>query len=242
MAESGKGGVQAHARPKAKRSAAPRPHPMTPRSPLAGLHPERLNFLTDGVYAIALTLLVLELKVPEHLAPDQILPALKANLPKFFAYIIGFSAVAVGWTFNFLVHPLVRRSGPTHLACTLLSLMAASLIPFSASIMGAYPDSPWGIVCYAADVGLLAGVFAIDLLHAERTVIPDMIDRRPIFMLAYTALAVTACAVFCGGYLAFASPHVTLVVIGSVSLGIWTEYFVLVGWIGRALGEGDLEP
>ena len=224
------------------RRGSPQRYASKARPPQAGLHPERLNFLTDGVYAIALTLLVLELKVPERLPPDQVLPALLANWPKFFAYIIGFSAVAVGWTFNFLVHPLVRRSGPTHLACTLLSLMAASLIPFSASIMGAYPNSPWGIVCYAADVGLLAGVFAIDLLHAERTVIPPKIDRRPIRLLAYTALFVTACAVFCGGYLAFASPHATLMVIGAVSVGIWAEYFVLVGWIGRALGEGDVEP
>src|SRR5207248_3124505 len=137
-----------------------------------GLGTDRLNFLTDGVYAIALTLMVLELKVPEHLAPVQLLPALLANRSKFFAYLAGFSAVAIGWTFNYLVHPLVRRSGPTHLACTLISLMAASLIPFSASVMGAYPDSPWGIVVYAIDTGILATAFGVDLIHAEQTVIP----------------------------------------------------------------------
>lgn len=203
----------------------------------SGLHPERLNFLTDGVYAIAMTLLVLELKVPEHLRPDQVLPALLENWPKFFAYLIGFSAAAIGWTFNFLVHPLVRRSGPTHLACTLVSLMAASLIPFSASVMGNYPNSPWGIVIYAIDVGVLAGVFAIDLVHAERTVIPPSIDRRPIRLLWGSALGVTGCAVFNAGFLAFVSPRVTLWIIGLVTAIIWAEYFVLVGWIGRALGE-----
>lgn len=211
------------------------------RSPLVGLHPERLNFLTDGVYAIALTLLVLDLKVPEHLRPEQVLPALLENWPKFFAYLIGFSAAAIGWTFNFLVHPLVRRSGPTHLVCTLISLMAASLIPFSASVMGSYPNSPWGIVIYAIDVGTLAGVFAIDLLHAERTVIPPSIDRGPIRLLWMSAAGVAACAVLCGGFLAFVSPHVTLGIIGLVSVIIWAEYFVLVGWVGRALGEDGSE-
>jgi len=203
----------------------------------SGLHPERLNFLTDGVYAIAMTLLVLELKVPEHLRPDQVLPALLANGPKFFAYLIGFSAAAIGWTFNFLVHPLVRRSGPTHLACTLVSLMAASLIPFAASVMGNYPNSPWSMVIYAIDVGVLAGVFAIDLVHAERTVISPAIDRRPIRVLWGSAAGVTACSVLCGGFLAFVSPRVTLGIVGLVTLMIWAEYFVLVGWIGRALGE-----
>lgn len=201
------------------------------------LETDRLNFLTDGVYAIALTLLVLELKVPEHLRPEQLLPALIANGPKFAAYLIGFSAVAIGWTFNFLTHPLVRRGGPMHLACTLISLLAASLIPFSASLLGNYPDSPWGIVVYAADVGLLAGVFAIDLLHAERTVIPAHIDRAPIRLLAGTAIGVAVIGAICGGGLAFVSPRICLWIIGAVTATIWVEYFVLVNWFGRALGQ-----
>jgi uncharacterized membrane protein len=212
--------------------AASRP----PRKP-SGLDTDRLNVLTDGVYAIALTLLVLELKVPEHLRPEQLLPALMANGPKFAAYMIGFSAVAIGWTFNFLTHPLVRRGGPTHLACTLISLLAASLIPFSASVLGNYPDSPWGIVIYAADVGLLAGVFAIDLLHAERTVIPAHIDRAPIRLLAGTAIGVAVIGMLCGGVLAFISPRLCLWIIGAVTATIWMEYFVLVNWFGRALGQ-----
>ena len=204
---------------------------------LGTLDTDRLNFLSDGVYAIALTLLVLELKVPEHLRPEQLLPALIANGPKFAAYMIGFSAVAIGWTFNFLTHPLVRRGGPTHLACTLISLLAASLIPFSASVLGNYPDSPWGIVIYAADVGLLAGVFAIDLLHAERTVIPAHIDRAPIRLLAGTAIGVAVIGALCGGVLAFVSPRLCLWIIGAVTATIWVEYFVLVNWLGRALGH-----
>jgi uncharacterized membrane protein len=212
-----------------------------PPRKLGGLENDRLNFLTDGVYAIALTLLVLELKVPEHLRPEQLLPALIANGPKFAAYVIGFSAVAIGWTFNFLIHPLVRRGGPMHLACTLISLLAASLIPFSASVLGNYPDSPWGIVIYAADVGLLAGVFAIDLLHAERTVISAHIDRAPIHLLAGTAIGVAVIGALCGGILAFVSPRLCLWIIGAVTATIWVEYFVLVNWFGRALGQSPDE-
>jgi uncharacterized membrane protein len=209
------------------------------RQSIGKLDTERLNHLTDGVYAIALTLLVLELKVPEHLRPGELLPALLANGPKFAAYLIGFSAVAIGWTFNYLIHPLVRRGGPTHLACTLVSLMAASLIPFSASVLGNYPDSPWGIVIYAVDVGVLAGVFAIDLLHAERTHIPTHIERGPIRLLAGSAIGVTLVGVLCGGFLAFVSPRLCLWIIGAVTAAIWVEYFVLVGWVGRVLGESS---
>ena len=51
----------------------------------------RLHALTDGVYAIVLTLLVLELKIPEGLPPDRILPALIENAPRFYAFAIAFS-------------------------------------------------------------------------------------------------------------------------------------------------------
>lgn len=105
----------------------------------------------------------------------------------------------------------------------------------------AAPRPPWSIVIYAIDVGVLAGVFAIDLVHAERTVISPAIDRRPIRVLWGSAAGVTACSVLCGGFLAFVSPRVTLGIIGLVTLIIWAEYFVLVGWIGRALGESAAE-
>jgi uncharacterized membrane protein len=232
---------ESHAAPAAsggKITDKPAP-PSRRRQFIGNLDTERLNYLTDGVYAIALTLLVLELKVPEHLRPGELLPALLANGPKFAAYLIGFSAVAIGWTFNYLIHPLVRRGGPTHLACTLVSLMAASLIPFSASVLGNYPDSPWGIGIYAADVGVLAGVFAIDLLHAERTVIPTHIERGPIRLLAGMAIGVTLVGVLCGGFLAFVSPRLCLWIIGAVTAAIWVVYFVLVGWVGRVLEEGS---
>jgi len=49
----------------------------------AGLQTERLSVLTDGVYAIAITLLVLDVKVPEHLSPGQVPLALLENIPKF---------------------------------------------------------------------------------------------------------------------------------------------------------------
>jgi len=200
----------------------------------SGLQTERLNFLTDGVYAIAITLLVLELKVPEHLPPQAVLPALRDNGPKFIAYLIAFSACAIGWTFTYLTHGLVRRGGPAHLMCTLVSLLAVGLIPFSSALMGNYPDSSWGIVAYAADVGLLAAVYALDLMLASRR-LPSHVDRRPVRVLYMSALGVAGVAVVSGGWLAFVSPRLCLYVIGAVTATIWIEYAFLVGWIGRAI-------
>lgn len=200
----------------------------------SGLQTERLNFLTDGVYAIAITLLVLELKVPEHLPPEAVLPALRDNGPKFIAYLIAFSACAIGWTFTYLTHGLLRRAGPAHLMCTLVSLLAVGLIPFSSALMGNYPNSPWGIVAYAADVGLLAAIYALDLMLASRR-LPPHVDRRPLRVLYISALGVAGVAVVSGTVLAFVSPRFCLYVIAAVTATIWIEYAFLVGWIGRAI-------
>lgn len=200
----------------------------------AGLETERLNFLTDGVYAIAMTLLVLELKVPEHLKAEALLPTLLGDVPKFITYLIAFSACAIGWTFTYLSHGIVRRAGPGHLLCTLVSLLAVGLIPFSSALMGNYPDSPWGVAAYAVDVGLLAGVYSLDLMLASRTLSPH-VDRRPIRLLYATGWAVAGIAATAAGWLAFVSPRLCLYIIAVVTGIIWIEYFVLVGWIGRAI-------
>jgi len=200
-----------------------------------------LNFLTDGVYAIAITLLVLEIKVPEGLPVDRVLPALLESVPKFITFLIAFSACAIGWTFTYLTTGLVRRAGAGHLFCALVSLMSVALIPFSSALMGSYPDSPWGVVAYASDVGLLAGVYALDLMLAERT-LPAHVDRRPIYLLAGTAAAVAGIGAICASTLAFISPRGCLYVIAAVTVIIWAEYFVLVGWMARAMEALNAEP
>jgi uncharacterized membrane protein len=194
---------------------------------------ERLSFLTDGVYAIAITLLVLDVKVPEHLSPAQVLPALLDNIPKFVSYLIAFTACAIGWTFTYLSHGLVVRGGAGHLICTLLSLLAVGLLPFSSALMGNYPDLPWGVAAYGADVALLAGMNALDLTLATRG-LPERVDRRAVRVLYGSSWAVAAIAAGTIG-LAFLSPRIALYVVAGVTAMIWVEYFFLVGWIGRAI-------
>jgi len=157
----------------------------------AGLQTERLSVLTDGVYAIAITLLVLDVKVPEHLSPGQVPLALLDNIPKFVTYLIGFTACAIGWTFTYLSPSLVRRGGASHLICTLLSLLAVGLLPFSSALMGNYPDLPWGVAAYGADVALLAGMNALDLTLATRG-LPERVDRRAVHALYGSSWAVAA--------------------------------------------------
>ena len=197
------------------------------------LEVDRLSFLTDGVYAIILTLLVLELKIPEGLAEGEIYPAIVASAPKFAAFAIAFSAASVGWTFTYLSHSVIKRSNFLHLVLSLASLMCASLIPFASAMMGNYPDSPWGYVPYCVDIAALCLFYTLDLLLCGRALSSDTIDSRIILTL-WVSTAICGLVAFLGAtVVSFWSPHATRWIVAIGSLIIWADYFMLVRWIGR---------
>lgn len=203
-----------------------------------GLQIERLNFLTDGVYAIVLTLLVLELKIPEGLAPDHLLPALIETAPKFAAFVIAFAAAAVGWSFSYLTHGLMVRSNFSHMIFTFGNLMTASLIPFVSAIMGSYPDAPWGYIPYCIDIALMCLMLVLDLLVNRRALIDPSIDPKVVKVLILSATGVCGVAI-AGYFLAYWSPRFVFWTIVVVSGLIWVDYFYLSAWIGRERAKAE---
>src|SRR5438128_2348691 len=76
---------------------------------------ERLEFITDGVYAIALTLLALDLRLPDtalHASGPELLASLIAVWPKLLSYVTSFTVVALFWSVNHrMFHYIVRFDG-----------------------------------------------------------------------------------------------------------------------------------
>src|SRR4051812_7019838 len=101
--------------------------------------PERLNMLTDGVYAIVMTLLVLELRLPEGMSPSTALAHLDEFAPKLMAFVIGFCVAGSAWAYVHHLNSLYARCNLLHVALNLIALMFISLVPFCASVMGKFP-------------------------------------------------------------------------------------------------------
>jgi uncharacterized membrane protein len=96
------------------------------------MHKERLTAFSDGVIAIIITIMVLELKVPV----GATLGALSGLLPVFFSYVLSFVFVAIYWNnHHHLLHACSRVTGGVLWANTHL-LFWMSLIPFTAGWMG----------------------------------------------------------------------------------------------------------
>src|SRR3954467_5755042 len=125
--------------------------------------PERLNAFSDGVIAIIITIMVLELKGPH----GSDLPALSAVLPAFLVYVLSFIVVGIYWNNHHHLLYLTDRVTGGVLWANLHLLFWLSLMPFVTGWMGENHFAPVPTALYGA-VLLLSGVAYYIL---ERTII-----------------------------------------------------------------------
>jgi uncharacterized membrane protein len=110
--------------------------------------PARVIALSDGVFAIVLTILVLGLEVPE-LEPGQSLGSALVGLGQtFVAYVISFLMTGMYWVRHRDLFAGVRHVDRAVVWLNLLFLLPASLIPFAASLLGSYAHEPAALRVY----------------------------------------------------------------------------------------------
>jgi uncharacterized membrane protein len=100
----------------------------------------RLEALTDGIFAVAMTLLVIELKVPAEgiHASGDLTAAVIHQLPTFGAWTISFFVLAIFWVTNTRLFHFVGKVDETLLWLTLGYLSLVSLMPFASALVGEY--------------------------------------------------------------------------------------------------------
>lgn len=132
---------------------------------------ERAIMFNDAVFAIALTLLVLELRLPENAelkTAADMWKCLKGMMPRFLAFIL--SAVLVGgnWISVMNVQRIIARIDLFFVADLVLYLIIISLIPFCCYIVGTYPDNPISFVVFGSICELLVVNAYFFVRHCRR--------------------------------------------------------------------------
>jgi uncharacterized membrane protein len=114
----------------------------------------RVETLADGVFAIAMTLLVLNIKVPDvpHARPAALAAALLAQWPKYVSYVISFLMLGIYWVGHHNQFHAIRRSDRGFLWINILYLMAISFLPFSTALLGEYPQARIALVIYGGNL------------------------------------------------------------------------------------------
>ena len=141
----------------------------------------RVGGLSDAVYAVALTLLVLDIRLPEDtLASD--LPARLLDLaPKLLVYLIGFIIIGGAWGAHQRMLSQIKRGDGPLVWFNLLSLLFVTLVPACAALLGRFPSTIIAIACFAVDVILIQLTAWLLWRHASRqNLINPLLDPRVV--------------------------------------------------------------
>ena len=109
------------------------------------MKPDRLWALTDGVFAIAITLLVIEIAIPLVEAEggaDELLDALIDRWPSFLSYLLGFLAIGVWWLSIHSMGTLLEHVDHIFLTLGIVFLLGIGFVPFTAGFLAEYMGSP----------------------------------------------------------------------------------------------------
>ena len=136
----------------------------------------RIEALSDGVFAIAMTLLVFNFKVPELPAgaPNvEVAPALFALWPKFVSYAVSFISLGVFWIGHHMMYHIIRRADRTLLWLNILFFMFVAFLPFSTSVLDAFTQTQIGPVFFGANITIIGWLLFAQWAYASHQ--PDML-------------------------------------------------------------------
>ncbi len=174
---------------------------------IAGQSLERLAALSDGIFAVAMTLLVLDLHTPARTlihSEDDLWRALAAMSPQLITYLMSFLTLGIFWhgqqaQLNYFSH------GDRHLSWIQTAfLFAVSIMPFSTRLLAEFIAYRAALLCYWANVLVLGVVLYFSWQYAKRAgllkqdvtlQIQCAVERRIIVAQALYALGAALCFV-----------------------------------------------
>ena len=195
--------------------------------PRDGVLFERVGRLSDGVFAISLTLLVLNFEVPE--TGDGIRDGLIDAVPTAIAFVVTVFVVALFWRNHHALFSEFRALDWPLVGANFVYLGLIALVPFPNELIGAFPDEPLSFVVFASlmvalstvETGMYAYAIRRDLLRSEITPAAIRVER-------YRGLA--AIAVFLG------SIPLAFVLVG-LTPALWVLLVAIDGVIVRLMAN-----
>ncbi len=142
----------------------------------------RIEAFSDGVFAIVVTLLVLELHVPElrdHNSVSELAEHLLALLPKFLSWFISFIILAKFWLNHHHVLNLARDANYTLVWMNSIFLLTQSFVPFPMAMMGEYPTNPLAVSFFGVVMAVNTLVFiALHAYVVRRLLKPELVGTQ----------------------------------------------------------------
>ena len=152
------------------------------RRPDAGISAGRLLTFSDGVFAIAFTVLVLDLDVPDGLSAAQLRAALNEELPHVFSALLSFAVIGRFWIAHHKVFEHVTTVDTVLLVLNTALLAPIALIPFGATLLAEYGSDPSAFIVYATTIGA-AALFQLVVwlwVNRRRRIAGERLDEQDV--------------------------------------------------------------
>ena len=203
-----------------------------------GTDPARVLTLSDGVFAIVITLLVLEIQVPDLAQGQTLRDALREVRPSFIAFLISFVVVAIAWAGHRDLFALIGHTDRVLVWFNILYLLPLSILPFGASLLARYTEEPVALQMY----GILLVAIALTRLviwwyatgRSHLLVVPVSARfRREGIVIGAAPVFINALAVA----IAAEAPTISLVIYAAVPI----LYFIAITIARTAAPAGSAE-
>ena len=157
--------------------------------------PKGITALSDGIFAIIMTLLVLEIKIPakEHLTREELHTWIYKSIPVFETYIYTFLLLGIFWVILHRHFYYIKKVDNTLLWINLFLLMFICIIPFSSDLAGEWRDFKVSKIIFSFNLFLVIILKSFNWWYAtknHRLVSPDLsnkyiafVNRQGLFMI-----------------------------------------------------------
>ena len=118
------------------------------------MNKQRLEAFSDGVFAIVITLLILDIRIPD-VRPTALPAALVQLLPQLLTYIMSFFIVGLYWHLHHQVSTQIKLIDEPFVWLNLVWLLFVSVLPFPTALLGRYPLQPIPLTVYGINLILV---------------------------------------------------------------------------------------
>jgi uncharacterized membrane protein len=180
----------------------------------------RLESFSDGVIAVAITLLVLNIGVPGNDTGHPLLYDLGRQWPQYVAYVISFLTIGIIWINHHAMISRLREADHTILILNLLLLMTIGILPFATDLVATHRGKPVAAAIYGGCFMLMAIAFSVlnrEVLIVRAHLLAEELpleQRRQIYRRAAMGVLPYVLATA----LAFVSPYLTLGICAALGL------------------------
>ncbi len=178
----------------------------------------RIQALADGVFAVAMTLLVLDVRLPAQKVTDS--GALWNQLtdlgPNLAAYLLSFTMLGTFWLAIHAVLDLCEDSDRTLAWSVLGFLFFVTTLPFTASVLAEHAQLSLAVLLYWANLAALGATLACAIIHAGRGLVP--LQRRSALTLVRRRLVFAQSAYAVAALVVLVSPVASIVALALVQL------------------------